>query len=112
MDSIPINEDLTQEIVDNYINKREVLEGCKWCLGCSGKAQIHQQIGQLSPGETDYATLEDVDLEAGKSYLSNCIFSWTVGMRDFEFLRDGEHFQAKYLKDYQKKFLFQAEPFA
>ena len=112
LDSIPINEDLTQEIVDNYINKREVLEGCKWCLGCSGKAQIHQQIGQLSPGETDYATLEDVDLEAGKSYLSNCIFSWTVGMRDFEFLRDGEHFQAKYFKDYQKKFLFQAERFA
>ena len=110
LDSIEINESLTQKRLDEYLDKREILEGCKWCLGCSGKAQIHHQIGTID-GEKDYATLEDVDIEAGKSYLSNCIFSWAVGMRDFEFLRDGEHFKAKYLKDYNTKFLFETKQF-
>jgi hypothetical protein len=112
LDSIAIDENLTQEKMNEYLDKKEMLEGCKWCLGCSGKAQMHQQIGSMPLTEKDYATLEDVDIEAGKSYLSNCIFSWTVGMKDFEFLRDGEHFKAKYLKDYHTKFLFESKQFA
>lgn len=74
-DSIALDDMLTERKLFNFLFSTKPLESCKWCLGCSGKRFENHQLNK-SNIISEFATLKDLDIEGGKSYVSNCLYSW------------------------------------
>lgn len=94
-DSIAISENTTPLSLFNFLFNSNPLEGCKWCLGCSGKRFSTKQIDNI---DDEFATLDDLDFHQGKSYVSNCLLSWHKDR--VEEICDDDFFNKKYLVDY------------
>jgi len=96
-DSIIITDSTTELQLNTFFNNQQPLEGCKWCLGCSGKRFENQQISDCS---NEFATIKDIDFEAGNSYVSNCLLSWH--MNRLEEVVDDRFFSKEFLNDFEK----------
>jgi len=95
-DSIKIDNSLSEQKLNAFLFSNVPLEGCKWCLGCSGKRIKNGQLG--IDYENDFATLSDINFEEGKSYVSNCLKSWHRERE--EILIKDKFFDKKYDKDF------------
>lgn len=103
-DSIELNDSLTPEMLNEFLDKNTPLEGCKWCLGSSGKPFKHHQ---LKIGEPDAATLDDLDFEESRIYLSNYLLSWSLQSKDGDKINDlknNKYFNPDYIKHYARYF--------
>ena len=94
-DSIKIDENTSSTSLFNFLFSKKPLEGCKWCLGCSGKRFATKQI---ESEDDEFAFLSDLDFHQGKSYVSNCLLSWHK--KRVEEICDDDFFDKKYLPDY------------
>ena len=94
-DSIKIDENTSSTSLFNFLFSKKPLEGCKWCLGCSGKRFATKQI---ESEDDEFAFLSDLDFRQGKSYVSNCLLSWHK--KRVEEICDDDFFDKKYLPDY------------
>lgn len=103
IDSIAIDSTLTLQSLKEFLDNRTPLEGCKWCLGTCGKQIKHKQIETI---QNDVATIQDLDFEAGASYISNNILSWNRFDKSKGDIIHNKFFNIKYLKDYIKQFKF------
>jgi len=94
-DSIKIDENTSSITLFNFLFSDKPLEGCKWCLGCSGKRFSTKQIESESD---EFALLSDLDFYQGKSYVSNCLLSWHKDR--VEEVCNDEFFNKSYLPDF------------
>ena len=96
-DSLSI-ETLTAEELESFINNKDPLEGCKWCLGTCGKQLPHSQIKE----EEDVATIKDLSFEDGEIYLSNLLLSWDKAQN---YVKYDKFFKQEHIEHYNKHFL-------
>jgi len=98
-DSIALNSNLTERKLFNFLFSTKPLESCKWCLGCSGKRFENHQLNS-SNTISEFATLKDLDMQGGKSYVSNCLSSWHRDKKHE--LLDDEFYSDAFSQDFNK----------
>lgn len=99
-DSI-ILKNIEKNDLENFINNKQSLEGCKWCLGTCGSQLKHSQI---KPENEIPATLDNLNFEEGEKYMSNLLLSWSLKDRKLGIIDNNKFFNIKHLKDYLKQF--------
>lgn len=104
-DSIAI-KDLQCDELKAFTSVNEPLEGCKWCLGTCGSQIKHSQV---QPKTEDPATLDHLNFDAGKSYLSNLLLSWSLNDPKRKNIFNNKYFSIKHIKEYLKYFQFRTK---
>lgn len=96
-DSIAL-QDLQIPVFQKFIESKEALEGCKWCLGTCGTQLQHSQL----TSNTDVqATIDHLNFEEGEKYLSNLLLSWD---KQRNYINDDRFFRPEHIEHYNKHF--------